>query len=370
MWGICIGEVRLVAQGRGKNMKSNSTIVLWVIGLVVMLSTYCVTAVEASGRGSGGWEVSAPEQQKMNSKILDEMDTYANKNFSQIHSILIIRHGNLVFEKYYNGYDQHKIQHINSVTKTFTGALIGIAIDKGYIKDINSKLVDFYPEYVTAKSDPRIKDITIEHLLTMTSGFAWQDWGDGLKAEESKDPLKYIMERPFDSQPGEKFNYNSGGFYLLSAIITKSTGMKASAFADKYLFSPLGIVSWEWWEDKYTLGGLGLNLRPRDMGKFGLLYLNDGQWNGDKIVPAEWIKASTIKKNDGGVPHGENYGDHCWVTTVHGYSAYFAGGYGGQFIYVVPALDLVVAITSGWDRHHEEHRLILVDKFIIPAVLP
>jgi len=348
-------------------MKNKNKIALWIIALVALLSIRYVVAMHADADTSGIGIT--PGQQEMNSKTLEEMDTYANKNFSQIHSIVIMRHGNLVFERYYNGYDQSKRQHICSVTKTFTEALIGIAMDKGYIKDVNSKLVNYYPEYVTEQSDPRLKDITIENLLTMTSGLAWQDEVDGPKGDESKNFLKYIMERPFDAQPGQKFNYNTGGSHLLSAIITKSTGMKASAFADKYLFTPLEITDWEWWGEEHSVGGLGLNLRPRDMAKMGQLYLNNGVWNGQQLIPAEWIKVSTTKHNNGGAPHGENYGYHCWVTTVDGHSAYFAGGYGGQFIYVVPDLDLVVVITSGWDRHHEEHRLNIVNKFIIPAVI-
>lgn len=349
-------------------MKNRSKITLWVVVLVALLSIRHTAALHADADTSGIGVT--PGQQEMNSKTLEEMDTYANKNFSQIHSILIIRHGNLVFERYYNGYDESKRQHICSVSKTFTEALIGIGIEKGYIKNINAKLVDYYPEYVTEKSDPRIKDITIEHLLTMTSGLSWVDWVDGPKAEESPDTIKYIMERPFTHDPGQIFNYNTWSSYLLSAIITKSTGMKAADFADMYLFAPLGITDWEWWgDDKNTAGGFGLNLRPQDMAKMGQLYLSHGVWNGQQLVPAEWIKVSTTKHNNGGDPHGENYGYHCWVTTVDGHSAYFAGGYGGQFIYVVPDLELVIVITSGWDRHHEEHRLNIVNKFIIPAAV-
>lgn len=349
-------------------MRNKSWIPLWIMALVVLLVIHYVAAMHADA-GTSGTGIT-PGQQEMNSKTLEKMDAYANKTFSQIHSILIMRHGNLVFEKYYNGYDESKRQHICSVTKTFTEALIGIAMDKGYIKDINSKLVDYYPEYVAEKSDPRIKDITIEHLLTMSSGLAWQDWIDGPKADESTDTIKYIMERPFTHDPGERFNYNSWGSYLLSAIITKSTGMKASDFAGQYLFTPLGITDWEWrGDEKNTTGGFGLDLRPQDMAKMGQLYLNNGVWNGQQLISSEWIKASTTKHNNGGDPHGENYGYQCWVTTVDGHSAYFAGGYGGQFIYVVPDLDLVVVITSGWDRHHEEHRLNIVNKFIIPAAI-
>lgn len=340
---------------------------VWWIMLLLAFAAFPCAAAE---RGTAGdWQLSTPEQQQMDAKILGEMDAYARQHFSQLHSILVVRHGKLVFEKYYNGYDAQRIQHVCSVTKTFTAALIGIAIDKGYIKGVDAKLADFYPEYVTPDSDPRLKKVTIEHLLTMTSGYAWDDWVDGPKADETGDPLGYIIGRPFAAEPGEKFSYHTGGSYLLSAILTKATGMKAKDFAAKYLFGPLGITDWKWWTDeRFSAGGLGLNVKPRDMAKFGQLYLNQGVWNGQQIVPAEWIRLATSKHNDGGFPHDEAYGYHCWITSVKGHAAFFAGGYGGQFIFVVPELELVAVITSGWDRHHEEHRQVLVNQFIVPAV--
>lgn len=315
-----------------------------------------------------GWRDSVPEKQGMNSAELLEMNSYIKKKLPHIRSVLVVKNGYLVFDKYYQSYGKNDLLAINSATKTITSALIGIAINKGYLKGTDQKITEFFPEYVTNKMDPQFKKISIENLLTMTSGLDWVD-DDMYKPEVHVNAIKYAFGLKVLTKPGEKFNYNTLGSQILSAIITKTTKMSELEFADKYLFGPLGINKREWKTDEqgYNLGGFELYLRTQDMAKFGYLLLNKGAWDGKQIIPPDWVSNMTKKHNDGGLPHGENYGYHCWVTKVKGYDAYFAGGYGGQFIYVVPALDLVVAISSNIDMHHEENRDI-ISKYIIPSI--
>jgi CubicO group peptidase (beta-lactamase class C family) len=313
------------------------------------------------------WKNSIPEKQTMNSNKLIEMDNYIKQKLPFIRSVLVVKNGYLVFEKYYQHYSKKDHFVICSDTKTVTSALIGIAIKEGYIKGVNQKITEFFPEFITNQSDPKLKEISIENLLTMTSGISWDD-NYLYRPEVHINPIKYAFSLKVVTIPGKVFNYSTMDSQILSGIITKSTGMSELAFADKYLFKPLGISDREWKSDAqgYSLGGMELYLRTQDMAKFGYLLLNNGIWNESQIIPSEWVADMTKKHNGGGLPHGESYGLHCWVTKVKGHNAYFAGGFGGQFIYEVPDLDLVVAISSNIDMNHEENRNI-VDKFIIPS---
>ena len=315
------------------------------------------------------WKTSLPEKQGMNAEILDELDREINENYRHIQSFLVIKGGYLVFEKYYTNQGQHfgseDVHWLASATKTVTGALIGIAIEQGYIENISQKVVDYFPEDIPENADETLNQMEIRHLLTMTTGFLWSDSTD----DSNTDRVNNALNRVMIYEPGEVFNYDSPASNLLSAIITETTGKNALAFADENLFGPLGIKDRIWQSDNRgnSHGDYMLALRPRDMAKIGYLYLNQGIWDGEQVVPAAWIAESTKVQSEGGSPHYENYGYQCWVTNVNGYDAYFAGGFGGQFIFVVPDLDIVVVITSDWDMHHEENR-DLISEYVIPAI--
>ena len=313
-----------------------------------------------------------PEEQNMDSRYLLEMDEYIANNLPHIQSVIIMQDGKMIFEKYYQGYTEDDIFRICSATKTITSALVGVAVKEGFIESVDQKIAGFFKEYMTANEDPQIREITIKHLLTMTSGLDWNEnqWGELVYYSDTKDLMKFTMELRVSKKPGEIFNYNTLGSQLLSGIITKASKMSTLEFAKKYLFGPLGITKYKWDTDKmgFYIGGADLYLRTRDMAKIGQLYLNDGIWDGKRILPEGWVAESTSEHNKGGSPHNESYGYHCWVTTVKGYNAFFAGGYGGQFIFVVPDLKLAVAITSyPYGSHHEENRDI-VGTFIIPSI--
>jgi CubicO group peptidase (beta-lactamase class C family) len=296
----------------------------------------------------------------MNSKMLSYIDQEVENHLPQIRSVLIVRHGYLVFERYYQGYDQNSFHETQSVGKSFESALVGISIQEGYLEGIDQKMIDFFPEYVTPDLDPQVKEITLEHILTMTSGYPY--CADCIPGP-GEDPVEYTLYQPLTAPPGQKFQYtNNTVNYLLVEILTRATHMDILEFANNTLCVPLGITaSCEQLAKNHTF-------KPRDMAKFGYLYLNNGMWDEKQIVPAEWVKTSTQRQNANTATRGERYGYLFWVTTVSGYSAYYAEGHGGQFIFVVPELDIVVVITSNLDRHHAENST-LVGSFIIPAVM-
>jgi CubicO group peptidase (beta-lactamase class C family) len=316
---------------------------------------------------------SRPEAQGMDAKTLAEMDGAIRTSLRQIRSVVVVRHGSIVFERYYNGTNPESYNLICSATKSFTGALVGIALGEGFLRSPEQKVLDFFPEYASPGLDPRVRDISLRHLLTMSSGFRWNElssMGEFFRIKGQADWIRPTLELPLSDPPGARFNYNSFGVHLLSAVVNRAARTSRMEFADRRLFGRLGIYRRIWLADPKgnSFGGADLFLRARDMAKFGQLYLQGGSWKGEPIVPADWVAESTRAHNAGGPPHGEAYGECFWVTKAGGYEAYFAGGFGGQFIYVVPGLDLVAAIASMTDRHHEENRSI-VPRYLIPSIV-
>jgi CubicO group peptidase (beta-lactamase class C family) len=235
-----------------------------------------------------------------------------------------------------------------------------------YIVSLDQKITEFFPEYNGINSDPRINLLTIGHMLTFMAGLD----NDEDEALGETDMIRYYLSREFIAEPGEQFKYATPASHVLSAIISKKTGMNARDFASVRLFQKLGITGYKWYSDAqgYTYGGHNSFFCPRDMLKIGYLYLNRGIWDGDTIVDPGYVETSTVAHSDGGSPHNEKYGYNWWITRNNDYDAYFAGGYGGQFIYVVPDLQLVVAITCNTDKHREDARF-LINSHVVPAIL-
>lgn len=304
----------------------------------------------------------------MDPKSLSMIDLQVEENFPNIRGVLVVRNGYLVFENYYRGYGKSDHHHVWSVTKSITSILVGIAFKEGKIEDLHQELPRFFPRYFGPKTDPRKKEITLEHLLTMTSGFD----PDGQYREDtrqlmlSENMVRASIEQPLASEPGERFAYNEGNPHLLSAILTKRTDENALGYAHEKLFGPLGIdsdpdaeVVWDpseyerfeerggfvWATDKQgnNTGGFGLKLTARDMAKLGYLYLKGGRWEDKQIVAKDYVEASRreqVESARGG------YGYLWWTVDLEGHQAFYAAGYGGQRIYVVPDLDLVTVIVS------------------------
>jgi len=316
----------------------------------------------------------------MNSTLLNEMMEYIDENGFAIESVIMVRNGYIVLEEYPSPvYDQDRLHELYSVTKSFTSALVGIAIHRGFIEGIDQKVLDFFPERTVANLDPRKHSMTLEHLLTMTAGLEWDEWtypymdSQGVSDPRntyihmmlSADSVQFVLDRPMAYDPGTHWVYNSGASHLLSAIIEQASKYPALDFAREFLFGPLGIsvVAWTQHSQGPYYGGHGLNLRPRDMAKFGYLYLNNGTWNGKQIVPAEWVAESTEtqflpSKNRG-------YGYQWWTLPRIG--VYDASGLFGQRIFVVPDHDMVVVFTANIREGSNPENELLQD-YILPAV--
>ena len=322
-----------------------------------------------------------PESQNLSSARLNEaVQKIANGDYGDINSLLVIRDQYLVLEKYFSPeyHGREYIQTIRSATKSITSVLIGIAIEQGKIVGVQTKLLDYYPEYKSpGNKDSAKRKITLEQVLTMTSGIQWAEIpysnpdNDVYKMHRSPDWIKYVLERPMDLSPGN-FVYNSGGAVLLSGILKYSTGESAEEFAIDHLFQPLGIKKWTWslGMNGITNTGWGLSMRRLDMARMGILLLKGGRWHEKQLVPREWIQISTRSHVTTRILDKDltkfEYGYQWWRFTDHDTTVsnlaindvYFAWGYGGQFIFVIPHLDMVVVSTG--DNYGADYRLFLM----------
>jgi CubicO group peptidase (beta-lactamase class C family) len=326
------------------------------------------------------WSTSTPEEQDIDSNKLGEMIEYIQVNEIDIDSILVVRHGRLVFEEYPSSLYTSDTKHsIHSCTKSFTSALVGIAIQEGYIGSVTDKMVDYFPNRTIANLDSRKQSITIEHLLTMTSGLEWDEWSlpygeygnDVAEMYRSNDAIQYVLDRPMAYDPGESWTYNSGGSHLLGAIVAITAGQTLYEFAFEHLFGPLGIsdfdVHWATDQNGYNAAGGGLSMRPQDMAKFGYLFLNNGTWNEAQVLSAEWVEKSaqtcfTFNQYSG-------YGYQWWTNPTEIVGVYSAQGFAGQFIFVIPSLDMVVVFTSGVPAYETYPHTSMLFEYIIPAAM-
>jgi CubicO group peptidase (beta-lactamase class C family) len=320
-----------------------------------------------------GWRTATPEEHGIDSAQLARMFEYVQDNDVNLRSLLVIRNGYLVTEAYFDPYNEQTDHTLQSVTKTVIGMLIGIAIDKGFIKDVDQPLLDSFPDRAIANTDANKTSITLEHLLSLSAGL---DCKDGAGTEEamrgSSDWIQFMLDLPMAHQPGAEFSYCSGAVHLLSAVLQAATGMSAREFANMHLFAPLGIAAvpperWDADPQSISIGGYGLYLTPRDMAKLGYLYLNQGRWEDQQIVSPGWVATSSTEHavwtNEGIRPYGYLW----WLYPEHGY--YSAMGLGGQQIHVVPALNMVVVYTSAVNSPDEAHLATLLTDYILPAAL-
>ncbi|ASA23319.1 serine hydrolase domain-containing protein [Paenibacillus donghaensis] len=307
------------------------------------------------------WQAAAPATMRMDAEKLAELDPLIQSEYSNINGIVVVKAGYIAYEQYYNGYGPDDTHHVASVTKSIISALIGIAIDAGYITNVEQKVLDFFPEYVPDAADRQKRDITIRHLLTMTAPYPFEDWHEPLdKLCTQPDWVQYTLDMLGQQGTIGAFKYSTAGAHLLSAILTRSTGRSAREFANEHLFQPIGmkeipddemqsfgfedlfgvhVKGWVHDPGGNSTGGWGLTLSPRDMARFGFLYLNHGLWDNKQMISGSWIDASTTMNPN-------TYGYLWWLREEDGVSAYQALGDGGNVICCIPEQDLVIAIAS------------------------
>jgi CubicO group peptidase (beta-lactamase class C family) len=322
--------------------------------------------------------------------------------YEEVHAIIIVRENKLVFEEYFKGHkfrydttlhhgqlvtwDRTKLHRVMSVTKSITSACIGIAVDKGFIESVHQSIFDYLPQHQHLNKEGKDK-ITIKHLLTMTTGLDWNEWrlpyshpqNDVIMMYTVADPVTFYLNKQLIDEPGTNFMYAGGSNIILGEILRHATQMNLDQFSGKYLFEPLGISPYHWIQYKNGMidAAGSLHITPRDMAKIGVTFLNKGVWNGKRIISENWIdKSSTPNPGNlwlnnwddhwGMRGYGYMWWTHTFVLSGERINMYYAGGWGGQFIMVIPDLNTVAVFTGGNYLAYRPPFEIL-KKYIIPA---
>jgi CubicO group peptidase (beta-lactamase class C family) len=319
-----------------------------------------------------GWPVATPESAGFDGAALCTLvERVRSLPNSSVHGVVVVRRGALVFEQYFAGEDQIRgrsigrveftptVKHdLRSISKSVTSLLVGIAVDRGLIRSVDEPVFNFFPEYADLRT-PERERITLRHLLTMSSGLAWDEirpYTDSansyIRMIYAPDPYRFALEQPVERPPGLRFNYGGGATVLLSKIVQKVTDQQFNQFAREALFVPLGITDIDWMRmpNGDTAAASGLRLRPRDIAKLGQLFLTRGTWNGRRILSAAWLDQSTTAEVE--ASDFLFYGYQLWLGRAlidKREVPWIAGfGLGGQRLFVVPSLDLVVVVTAGY----------------------
>ena len=319
----------------------------------------------------------------------DKLYALIENNGEYLHSLLVLRYGKLVFEEYFKGghmkmtspitwqtqtvqFDRDTQHYQASVTKSIMSALIGICINQGLIENIQVTLSSYYPEYASIfESDERKKKITLEHVLNMKAGFVWDGATTSTEMINGRESwAKYVLNQPMENEPGRVFNYNDGLSVLLGDIVTRVSGKSSRLFAQENLFNKIRIDNPFWDVSRWgeVGGGWGLWLTPRDMVKFGKLFLNDGKYDGEFVISSAWVKKSkTRTSKDGALYYCYHWWSREYTKGDRYHSALIAAGAGGQYIIIVPSLDLVVVFTGGDYDYEGTSPLDLMQRYIVPA---
>lgn len=328
------------------------------------------------------WRECAPEELGMDRVKLKELNEEMRlllEMHIDVHSVLIIKDGYIVAEQYYSDdYGPDSLHRIYSCTKSITSALYGIALEKGYLQSADQLALDFFPDLEIQHRTTQKENISLEDLLTMSSGLEWYEmeypYGDKRNTfrqwMDQGGGIQFVLDQPMLAAPGYLYSYSTGTSHVLSGILQKATGIRTDSFALEQLFTPLGIDSYYWPVDAEGIayGGSAVRLTPRDMARFGYLYLQEGLWDGRQIVSQEWVQTSQEKHIKRKYIEDYYYGYHWWVSDQNTYSAV---GYAGQWITVVPEHNLVVVFTNSFaEGEHLQWSTPerLMETYIIPAL--
>ena len=336
-----------------KDMKAHSPFLLLAVGAALLVSMSSSTHAADSSRSvaSEAWRSVAPEDVGIDSVPLAEMFDFVRERQIPVHSIQLVRRGHLVLDAYFHPYDGRTRHDVASVTKSITSTLIGLAIERGHIRDVRQPVLAFFPARPITALDPRKRQQTLEHLLTMQSG-----WDCGFEPNEARlfemrrhpDWIQFMLDLPMAAEPGTRWAYCSGNCHVLSRILSQAAGTNAIAFARRELFGPLGIRDVVWTPDPQgdSHGWGDLQMHPRDMARLGQLFLQRGRWGERQIISDTWIRQATsahVKKTS----NPDHYGYYWWVKGTEYPGMFEAVGRGGQRITVWPAKELVLVFTGG-----------------------
>jgi CubicO group peptidase (beta-lactamase class C family) len=309
-------------------------------------------------------------------RIVALIDKILTREIPNIHSLLILKDDQLVLEEYFYGYSPDRLHRIHSVTKSFTSALVGIAIDKGFIPGENEPVWKYFRERDSTRWVKDKYDIGIQHLLSMSAGLDWKglqpgESNDDIDMYKTNDYFGFLLNKDLKYSPGTHFCYNNGLSLMLGHIIEQSSGLPVEDFTYEYLYKLLGIsdYSWDVDENGVTRTDGGLKLRPRDMLKFGLMYLHNGTWKEDQIISGNWIHRSTEQKIGS---NNEGYAFHWWIRNYNVnntlFRTFYALGHGEQAIIIVPEHRLVFVMTAGNYLQSEHRPFEILNEYILPAI--
>jgi len=297
-----------------------------------------------------------------NVELIEQIEAYASVSRPSLSSVLVQYRGEVLVERYWQGFAATSYQPVFSITKSVISALVGLALADGKLS-LSDTLAHWYPEMALGLGP---SSVSIQHLLTMTAGFEPLK----RKPDTTSDLIKMLLERPLVFSAGQKFHYTNEDPDLLVNILSRAVGQPVLNYAQERLFAPLGIWQdvpksyrkrlWKTNKQGHIRGGFGLHLTTRELASFGQLYLQCGRWHGDQLLPADYVSVSTSVQASGGQPEGLPYGYFFWIaTTSSNQAAFFASGMGGQYVYVVPALDLIIVITTPVEGDGRSHRVMI-----------
>jgi CubicO group peptidase (beta-lactamase class C family) len=343
-------------------------------------STEDLKAVDYTPLTGDDWKVSTPAEQGLDPMLVAEL--YHNAaELETLYGLLIIKNGYLIAEKYFNEGAVDRKNQLQSATKSYTSALVGIALVQGCLSSVDQKMMDFFPEFADQISDPRKEQITIRDMLQMRAGYPDEETDPALfEALLSGDYLPLIIHFPLVSDPGTEFHYNGLTSHWLGVIVARACDTDLKSFAQVNLFSLIDSELGENWiqdRDGYYIGLAGMHVTARDMAKFGLLYLNDGEYEGKQVLSANWVRDSLQSYSEParrsyGYFRDLGYGYQWWSGRVGDRYFNYAAGHGGQYIVLLDELDMVIVATANpfWQQHddeswkHESAVIKLVGKFI------
>jgi len=309
-----------------------------LIGVLAVLLVSILSAGRAIGQDAPGSAPASPFAAADN----------AASTLPRLHSLLINHDGKLLFEQYYNGTGANRQANMKSASKTVISALVGIAIDRGLIESVDQPIGDYFADVLAGDENATKRAITIEDLLTMRSGLETTSNRNYGAWVVSSNWVRHALNKPLIAEPGSRMIYSTGNTHLLSAILTKASGTSTWRFAQDSFAEPQGFSLARWLQDPQGIyfGGNDMTMTPRQMLAFGELYLNGGRGNLTQVIPESWVRASHVARTLSPRGRGRFYGYGWWIREMAGHATFYAWGYGGQFIFVAPTLDLVVVTTS------------------------
>jgi CubicO group peptidase (beta-lactamase class C family) len=348
--------------------RQNSLLLFTIVILVLTSQVRCghsteeLEAVHYTPLLGDDWKVSTPAEQGLDPMLVAKL--YHNAaELETLYALLVVKNGYLIAEGYFNGGSVDEMFDRASATKSFTSALVGIALDRGCLTSVEQKMIDFFPEYAGQIDDPRKEQITIRDLLQMRGGYPDEEYTppymEILYFSDNWHHVPHLVDFPLTSDPGTKFQYSNLTSHLLAVIVARACDTDLRSYAQEHLFSPMDAEVGDWYPDAdaYRMGGMGIFVSARDMAKFGLLFLNDGEYEGERVLSADWVRDSHQRYSEKIKRGGEissrygsfrdiGYGYQWWSARVGGHNFDYAAGHGGNYIILLGELDMIIVTTA------------------------